>query len=32
MDSEFYIQARREWDERDGDVVLGKRNWQIAES
>lgn len=32
MDSEFYIQARREWDERDGDLVLGKRNWHIAES
>src|SRR5713226_5186637 len=30
MDSEFYIQARREWDERYGDLVLGKRNWQIT--
>jgi type IV secretion system protein TrbF len=30
MDSEFYINARREWDERYGDLVLGKRNWQIA--
>jgi type IV secretion system protein TrbF len=30
MDSEFYMQARREWDERYGDLVLGKRNWQIA--
>jgi type IV secretion system protein TrbF len=30
MDSEFYFQARREWDERYGDLVLGKRNWQIA--
>lgn len=30
MESEFYIQARREWDERYGDLVLGKRNWQIA--
>src|SRR5262249_31790004 len=30
MDSEFYLQARREWDERYGDLVLGKRNWQIA--
>jgi type IV secretory pathway TrbF-like protein len=30
MDSEFYLQARREWDERYGDLVLGKRDWQIA--
>src|SRR5580658_9795022 len=30
MESEFYHQARREWDERYGDLVLGKRNWQIA--
>src|SRR5260370_40873366 len=30
MDSEFYIHARREWDERYGDLVLGKRNWQIT--
>jgi hypothetical protein len=30
VESEFYIQARREWDERYGDLVLGKRNWQIA--
>ena len=30
MDSEFYLQARREWDERYGDLVLGKRNWQIT--
>jgi type IV secretory pathway TrbF-like protein len=30
MESEFYLQARREWDERYGDVVLGKRDWQIA--
>src|SRR5437899_2546166 len=30
MDSEFYIQARREWDERYGDLVLGKRNCQIT--
>src|SRR5579864_365238 len=30
MESEVYIQARREWDERYGDLVLGKRNWQIA--
>ena len=25
-----YVQARREWDERYADLVLGKRNWQIA--
>ena len=30
MESEFYLQARREWDERYGDLVLGKRNPQIA--
>jgi type IV secretion system protein VirB5 len=30
MNGESYIQARREWDERYGDLVLGKRNWQIA--
>ena len=30
MESEFYLQARLEWDERYGDLVLGKRNWQIA--
>ena len=30
MESEFYHQVRREWDERYGDLVLGKRNWQIA--
>src|SRR5258708_5008867 len=30
MESEFYLQARREWDDRYGDLVLGKRNWQIA--
>jgi type IV secretion system protein VirB5 len=30
MESEFYLHARREWDERYGDLVLGKRNWQIA--
>jgi type IV secretory pathway TrbF-like protein len=30
MESEFYLQARREWDERYDDLVLGKRNWQIA--
>ncbi len=30
MDGELYVQARREWDERYADLVLGKRNWQIA--
>src|SRR5215472_471718 len=25
-----YVDARREWDERYADLVLGKRNWQIA--
>ncbi len=30
MESEFYLQSRREWDERYGDLVLGKRNWQIT--
>jgi type IV secretion system protein TrbF len=30
MESEFYLQARREWDDRYGDLVLGQRNWQIA--
>ena len=30
METDFYLQARREWDERYGDLVLGKRNWQIA--
>ncbi|HZP45662.1 MAG TPA: VirB8/TrbF family protein [Candidatus Binataceae bacterium] len=25
-----YFEARREWDERYADLVLGKRNWQIA--
>ena len=30
MESEFYLQARREWDERYCDLVLGRRNWQIA--
>jgi type IV secretion system protein VirB5 len=30
MDSQFYLSARREWDERYADLVLGKRNWQIA--
>jgi type IV secretion system protein VirB5 len=30
MNGESYIQARREWDERYADLVLGKRNWQIT--
>jgi len=25
-----YVEARRQWDERYPDLVLGKRNWQIA--
>jgi type IV secretory pathway VirB10-like protein len=25
-----YVEARRQWDERYADLVLGKRNWQIA--
>jgi type IV secretion system protein TrbF len=25
-----YLEARREWDERYADLVLAKRNWQIA--
>jgi hypothetical protein len=25
-----YVQGWREWDERYADLVLGKRNWQIA--
>jgi len=30
MVSNPYVDARREWDERYADLVLGKRNWQIA--
>ena len=30
MDSNPYVEARKEWDERYADLVLGKRNWQIA--
>jgi len=30
MESNPYLDARREWDERYADLVLGKRNWQIA--
>ncbi|HUN58887.1 MAG TPA: VirB8/TrbF family protein [Candidatus Binataceae bacterium] len=29
MNSNPYVEARREWDERYADLVLGKRNWQI---
>jgi type IV secretory pathway TrbF-like protein len=30
MSGNPYVEARREWDERYADLVLGKRNWQIA--
>jgi type IV secretion system protein VirB5 len=30
MEGNVYLEARREWDERYADLVLGKRNWQIA--
>src|SRR5260370_9632626 len=30
MESNPYVEARREWDERYADLVLGKRNWQIT--
>jgi type IV secretory pathway TrbF-like protein len=30
MESNPYLEARREWDERYADRVLGKRNWQVA--
>ncbi|MGH7812401.1 MAG: VirB8/TrbF family protein [Candidatus Binataceae bacterium] len=30
METNAYLDARREWDERYADLVLGKRNWQIA--
>jgi type IV secretory pathway TrbF-like protein len=26
----LYVEARRDWDERYADLVLSKRNWQIA--
>ncbi len=32
MEGSVYVKARREWDERYADLVLGKRNWQIAAS
>ena len=31
MESSIYLKARQEWDERDADLVLDKRNWQIAD-
>jgi type IV secretion system protein TrbF len=30
MEANPYVEARREWDGRYGDLVLGKRNWQIV--
>ena len=30
MESNPYLEAHREWDERCADLVLGIRNWQIA--
>ena len=30
MENKPYLEARREWDERYADLVLGKRNWQVA--
>jgi len=30
MSANPYLEARREWDERYADLVLGKRNWQIT--
>src|SRR5580693_6701330 len=30
MSSNVYVEARREWDERYADLVVGKHNWQIA--
>jgi type IV secretory pathway TrbF-like protein len=30
MEGSVYVKAHREWDERYADLVLGKRNWQIA--
>jgi type IV secretion system protein TrbF len=31
MASNPYLEARREWDERYADLVLGRRNWRIAD-
>ena len=30
MEGSVYLKARQEWDARYADLVLGKRNWQIA--
>jgi type IV secretion system protein TrbF len=30
MESSVYLRARKEWDDRYADLVLGKRNWQIV--
>jgi len=30
MESNVYLEAGREWDERYADLVRGKHNWQIA--
>ncbi len=30
MEGSVYLKARQEWDERYADLVLGKRNWQLA--
>jgi type IV secretion system protein TrbF len=30
MEGSVYLKARQEGDERYADLVLGKRNWQIA--
>jgi type IV secretory pathway TrbF-like protein len=30
MEGSVYLKARQEWDDRYADLVLGKRNWQIA--
>lgn len=30
MQDNVYVEAWRQWDERYADLVLGKRNWQIA--
>jgi type IV secretory pathway TrbF-like protein len=29
MSANPYLEARREWDERYADLVLGKRNWRM---
>jgi type IV secretory pathway TrbF-like protein len=30
LESNLYLEARREWDERYADLAIGKRNWQTA--